>query len=61
MTLRTVLPQASRLDSPTVPRIRIASAASGSGMWCNWTFWRVVMWPLRSGVKRSVISAKASS
>ena len=39
---------------------RIALAASGSGMWWNWMFWRVVMWPLPSGAKRSAISAKAS-
>ena len=40
--------------------MRIAFAASASGMWWYWMFWRVVMWPLRSGVKRSAISAKAS-
>ena len=50
VTLRTVLPQASRLESPASPIMRIAFAASGSGMWWNWKFCRVVMWPLLSGV-----------
>ena len=50
VTLRTVLPQASRVERPASPIMRIALAASGSGMWWNWKFWRVVMWPLLSGV-----------
>ena len=29
-------------------------------MWWIWMFWRVVMWPLRSGAQRSIASAKAS-
>ena len=36
------------------------SAASGSGMWWIWMFWRVVMWPLLSGANCSIASAKAS-
>ena len=46
VTLRTVLPQPSRLESPASPSSRIAFSTSGSGMWCIWMFWRVVMWPL---------------
>ena len=40
--------------------MRIAFAASGRGMWWNWKFWRVVMWPLRSGAYCSARSANAS-
>ena len=29
-------------------------AASGSGTWCIWMFWRVVMWPLFSGTYFSI-------
>ena len=61
VTLRIVLPQPSRDDSPASPSSRISSAASGSGMWCIWMFWRVVMWPLRSGTYFSITSANASS
>ena len=60
VTLRTVLPQPSRLDSPDSPSSRIACSASGSGMWCIWMFWRVVMWPLFSGTYFSTTSANAS-
>jgi hypothetical protein len=49
VTLRIVLPQPSREDSPVAEISRISFAASGSGTWCSCTFWRVVMWPLRSG------------
>ncbi len=61
VTLRTVLPHPSRLDSPASPSSRIASSASGSGMWCIWMFWRVVMWPLLSGTYFSITSANFSS
>ena len=61
VTLRIVLPHPSRLDSPASPSSRISLAASASGMWCIWMFWRVVMWPLRRGTYRSIPSAKASS
>ena len=61
MTLRTVLPQPSREDSPASESSRIAAAASGSGTWCSWMFWRVVMWPLLSGTYFSMTSANASS
>ena len=60
VTLRTTLPQASRVETPDLPNIRRDSAALASGMWWIWMFWRVVIWPLRSGAKRSVTSAKAS-
>ena len=60
MTLRTVLPQPSRLDSPASESSRISFAASSSGTWCIWMFWRVVMWPLFSGTYFSMTSAKAS-
>ena len=60
VTLRTVLPQPSRLESPRSPSSRIAWAASGSGTWWIWMFWRVVMWPLFSGAYFSTTSAKAS-
>ena len=33
-------------------------AASRSGMWWNWMFWRVVMWPLPSGAYCSVTLAE---
>ena len=36
-------------------------AASGSGTWCIWMFWRVVMCPLFSGTYFSMTVAKASS
>ena len=49
VTLRTVLPHASRLERPESEIIRMTSAASGSGMWWNWKFCRVVMWPLPMG------------
>ena len=61
VTLRIVLPQPSRLESPASPSSRISLAASGSGTWCIWMFWRVVMWPLRSGTYLSITSANASS
>ena len=61
VTLRIVFPQPSREDSPASPSSRISSAASGSGMWCIWMFWRVVTWPLRRGTYFSITSAKASS
>ena len=60
MTLRTVLPQASRVESPTLASRRRTSGIFARGMWWNWKFWRVVMWPLRSGAKRSASSPKAS-
>ena len=60
VTLRTVLPQPSRLDRPESESSRIAAAASRSGMWWIWMFWRVVMWPLLSGAYFSTTSAKAS-
>ena len=59
VTLRIVLPQPSRLDSPASPSSRIAFSASGSGMWCIWMFWRVVMCPLFSGTYFSITSANA--
>ena len=49
VTLRIVLPQPSREESPASQISRMSFAASGSGMWWIWMFWRVVMWPLRSG------------
>ena len=60
MTLRTVLPQPSRLDSPASPSSRIAFSISGSGMWCIWMFWRVVTWPLFRGTYFSTTSANFS-
>src|ERR687898_518052 len=60
VTLRTVFPQASRVERPESPIVRIAFAASSSGTWWNWKFCRVVMWPLRSGVYVSARSANAS-
>jgi hypothetical protein len=60
VTLRTVLPQPSRLDRPESEMIRMNLAASRSGMWCTWMFWRVVMWPLSSGAYSSIASANAS-
>ena len=60
VTLRTVLPHASRLESPVSPIMRIAFAASERGMWWNWKFCRVVMWPFFSGVYSSARSAKDS-
>src|SRR5207248_525571 len=61
VTLRIVLPQPSRLESPASPSSRIAFSASSSGTWCIWMFWRVVMCPLRSGTYFSITSANASS
>ena len=60
VTLRIVLPQPSREESPASLIWRMNSAASGSGMWWIWMFWRVVMWPLLSGANCSIASAKAS-
>ena len=60
VTLRTVLPQPSRLDRPESETSRISSAISRSGMWWIWMFWRVVMCPLFSGAYFSTTSAKAS-
>ena len=60
MTLRTVLPQPSREERPASEISRISFAASGSGTWWIWMFWRVVMWPLFSGAYFSTTSAKAS-
>jgi hypothetical protein len=61
VTLRTVLPQPSRLERPASEISRMNFAASGSGMWWTWMFWRVVMWPLLSGAYFSIALAKASS
>ena len=36
------------------------AAASRSGTWWNWKFWRVVMWPLFSGTYFSTPSANIS-
>ena len=60
MTLRTVLPQPSREESPESLISRMNFAASGSGMWWIWMFCRVVMWPLFSGAYFSIASANAS-
>ena len=46
VTLRTVLPQPSREERPASEISSISFAASGSGTWWIWMFWRVVMWPL---------------
>ena len=61
MTLRTVLPQPSREERPASESSRISFAASGSGTWWIWMFWRVVTWPLPSGAYFSITEAKASS
>ena len=61
MTLRTVLPQPSREERPASESSRISLAASGSGTWWIWMFWRVVMWPLRSGAHFSITDANAST
>ena len=58
VTLRTVLPQPSRLERPASEISRISAAASRSGTWWIWMFWRVVMWPLLSGAHCSITSAK---
>jgi hypothetical protein len=60
VTLRIVFPQPSREDRPTSEISRISFAASGSGTWWIWMFWRVVMCPLRSGAYFSITDAKAS-
>ena len=60
VTLRIVLPQPSREERPASEIWRMNSAASASGMWWIWMFWRVVMWPLLSGANCSIASAKAS-
>ncbi len=60
VTLRTVLPQPSREESPESEISRMNFAASGSGMWWTWMFWRVVMWPLLRGAYFSIASANAS-
>src|SRR3954464_10675289 len=60
VTLRIVLPQPSRLERPESEMRRISFAASSSGMWWSWMFWRVVMWPLFSGAHSSITSAKVS-
>ncbi len=60
MTLRTVLPQPSRLERPVALITLISSFMSVSGTWWIWMFCRVVMWPLLSGAKRSTTSAKES-
>ena len=60
VTLRTVFPQASRVESPVLASSRSTSGMRASGMWWNWKFWRVVMCPLRSGAWRSASSPKAS-
>ena len=60
VTLRTVLPQPSRLESPDSEISRMKEAASRSGMWWTWMFWRVVMWPFLSGTNCSIALAKAS-
>ena len=49
VTLRIVLPQPSRDESPDSLILRITSVISASGMWWIWMFWRVVMWPLPRG------------
>ena len=60
VTLRTVLPQPSRLERPASEIPRISAAASRSGMWWIWMFCRVVMWPLLSGAYCSTTSANVS-
>ena len=60
VTLRIVLPQPSREESPASLIRRMNFAASGSGTWWIWMFSRVVMWPLRSGAHFSIASANAS-
>ena len=60
VTLRTVLPQPSRLDRPESETLRISSAIWRSGMWWIWMFCRVVMWPLLSGAYSSITSANMS-
>src|SRR4051794_7068511 len=60
VTLRIVLPQPSRLERPESEMRRISLAASSSGMWWSWMFWRVVMWPLFSGAHSSITSANMS-
>ena len=60
VTLRTVLPQPSREESPDSEITFSRSSMSRSGTWWICTFWRVVMWPLFSGAQRSTTSAKDS-
>ena len=60
VTLRTVLPQPSRLERPTAEISRISAAASRSGTWWIWMFCRVVMCPLFSGAYFSTTSANVS-
>ena len=60
VTLRTVLPQPSRLESPDSAISRMYEAASRSGMWWTWMFCRVVMWPFLSGANCSIALANAS-
>jgi hypothetical protein len=45
VTLRTVLPQASRVVSPVVSSTRSAPSTSGIGTKWYWMFCRVVTWP----------------
>ena len=49
VTLRTVLPQPSREDSPTAEISRMSFAIWSSGTWWIWMFCRVVMCDLFSG------------
>ena len=60
MTLRTVLPQPSRLERPASEISRISCSMSRSGTWWIWMFWRVVMWPLTSGAYFSTTLANMS-
>ena len=60
VTLRTVLPQPSREERPASESSRMSAAASRSGTWCIWMFWRVVMCALFCGTYFSTTSAKAS-
>ncbi len=60
MTLRTVLPQPSREERPTLEISRISASMSRSGTWWIWMFWRVVTCPFSSGAYFSTTVAKAS-
>ena len=48
------VPAALARGQPGVAELADQLAASGSGTWCIWMFWRVVTWPLRSGTYFSI-------